>query len=146
MLAFLNDAWQRAADQANTFRETLLSDQSASLAFVKQGSIASVGKNSANQSYKNYGPGSLTHVQIVEVIGNLLGLYDQLKSKITCEFEASADFDYAVPDGFDFDPPIYDLLTKVFNAQSSGAASMLPDITRLRLPPNTILNPSLVTT
>lgn len=144
-LAFLNDAWNRAGAGANTLRETLLADQSAALAFVKGGSIASVSKNSASQAYRGYGAGSLTQVQIVEVIGNLLGLYDQLQSKITCEFTASADFDYIVPAGFDFDAPVYTLLTQVFNAQSSGVAQLLPDISRLRLPPNTILNPEVTT-
>jgi len=145
MLAFLNDAWNRASDAANSFRLTLLADQSAALQFVKSGSLASVGKNSANQTYKNYGPGSITQVQSLEILGNILGLYDQVKSKITCEFQASADFDYTVPAGFDFDPPVYEALTKVFTAQSSGAAQLLPDISGLRLPPNTILNPSLTT-
>lgn len=145
MLAFLNDAWNRAGDAANTFYNTLLSDQTAALQFVKGGSLASVSKNTASQAYRGYGAGSLTQVQIVEIIGNLLGLYDQVKSKITCEFQASADFDNAVPAGFDFDPPVYDALKKVFTAQSSGAAQLLPDLTSLRLPPCTILTPSPTT-
>lgn len=141
LLAFLNDAWNRAKDAANTFRAQLVTDQIAALQFVKQGSLATVAKNSTSQAYKGYGAASLTQVQIVELIINLLSLYDQLVSRITCEFQQSADFDYTVPAGFDFDAPVFDALTKLFTAQSSGVAQMLPDITRLRLPPSLILNP-----
>lgn len=142
MLAALNDAWTRATAAANSMREQMAQDSAAAYSLVKQGSLASVGKNSANQSYKGYGPASITQVQIVEIISNLIGLYDQLKAKLTCEFTASADFDYAVPADYDFDVPIYDLLTKLFTAQSSGVATILPDISRLRLPPGTILGPT----
>lgn len=145
LLAFLNDAWNRAGDAANTLRDTLIADQTAALRLVKQGSLASVGKNSTSQAYKAYGPGSLTQVQVVEIVGNLQGLYDQVQSKITCEFTTSADFDYAVPVGFDFDGPVYAALTKLFIAQSSGAAQLLPDISRLRLPPSLILSPEPTT-
>lgn len=145
LLAFLNDAWQRAADEANSIRETLVADHAQSLQPIKYGSLASVGKNSTSQSYKPYGPATLTQVQVVEAIGNLLGLYDQLKSKLTEEFEDSADFDYAVPAAYDFDPVIYNLLTKLLNAASSGTANMLPDISQLRLPATVLLNPTPLT-
>lgn len=134
LLAFLNDAWESAADAANTLRGQIVVNQVNALALVKQGSIASVGKNSANQSYKTYGPGSLTQVQIVEAWGNLLAFYDQIKSKLTSEFEASADFEYSVPAGYDFDPVIYELLTNVFTNVSSGRAASLPDISQIRYP------------
>ena len=134
LLAFLNEAWQRASDAANSLRATLVADQVAALQLVKQGSIASVGKNSTSQSYKGYGPGSLTHVQIVEAIGNLLAFYDQVQSKVKAEFVASADFDYTEPAGFDYDPTCYDVLTRTFTQQSAGSAATLPDIRDLRQP------------
>ena len=134
MLAALNDVWMRASAAANSMRDQLAADHAAAYQLVKQGSIASVGKNSASQSYKGYGPGSLTQVQIVEIIGNLIGLYDQLKSKITRLFTRNAEFSNGVPADYDFDPDIYAQLTKLFTAQSSGAAQLLPDITGLRLP------------
>lgn len=142
LLAFLNDAWNRAGAAANTFREQLIADQVAALQLIKQGSLATVAKNSTSQAYKAYGAGSITQVQIVEIIGDLLGLYDQVKSQLTGEFQASADFDNAVPDGFDFDPPVFDVLTKILLAQSSGAGQMLPDISRLRLPRCVGFNPA----
>jgi hypothetical protein len=83
-------------------------------------------------------------VQIVEIIGNLIGLYDQLQSQITDLFTASADFDYTVPANYDFDPDIYAQLTKMFNALAAGGAQLQPDLTRLRLPACG-LNPSGVT-
>ena len=122
-LAFLTDAWNRAGAGANTLWQTLQDDQAAALQLVKQGSIASVGKNSTSQSYKGYGAGNLTHVQIVETIGNLIGLYSQLKSKITTAFtDDTGNWPAGVPADFDFDAPVYDLLTQVFTAQSSGAS------------------------
>lgn len=146
MLAALNDVWARAALGANTLRQQLADDHAAAYAFIRSGSLASVGKNSTSQAYKGYGPGSITQVQNVEIIGNLIGLYDQLKSKITELFDEKTDeYPDGVPSDFDFDQPIYDLLTRVFNALSSGTGTLLPDISSLRLPPNTILNPSLVT-
>jgi hypothetical protein len=134
MLAALNDVWTRSAAAANTMRDQMANDHAEAFQLVKKGSIASVGKNSANQTFKSYGPASLTQVQIVEIIGNLIGLYDQIKSQLTDLFTASADFDYTVPAGFDFDPDIYAQMTKLFNAQSSGAAAVLPDISQLRVP------------
>lgn len=135
-LAFLADAWNRAGAGANTLLATLQSDQAAALSLVKQGSLYSVGKNSTSQTYKGYGAGSLTHVQIVETIGNLLALYAEFQDKITREFTCSADWGNAVPANFDFDDPIYALLTQAFNSLAAGNTTMLPDITRLRVPFN----------
>jgi hypothetical protein len=141
LLGFLNDAWQRAGDAANSLREIIVSSQVAALSLVKLGSIASVGKNSANQSYSGYGPGKLTHVQIVEAWGNILSLYDQIKSKVTAEFVASADFDFTEPSGFDYDPVCYDLLTRTFTQQSAGSTVSLPDLRELRVPQTVATTP-----
>lgn len=134
LLAFLNDAWSRATDGANTLRATLVADQVAALVFVKAGSLASVGKNSTSQSYKGYGPGTLTHVQIVETIGNLLAFYDQVAAKIKAEFYASEEFSFAEPAGFDYDAPVYQILTQTFTQTSAGSTYSLPDIRELRVP------------
>lgn len=136
LLAFLSDAWERAGSEANSLRQTLTNDQREALALVKQGSIASVGKNSASQSYKGYGAGSLTQVQIVELISNLIGLYEQVKSKIYNQFLASADFDYTEPAGFDYDAPVYQILSNALTQQSSGRAYSLPDLRDIRIPIN----------
>jgi hypothetical protein len=134
LLAMLNDAWNRASDAANSLRETLVNDQISSLQDVRYGSLASVGKNSTSQSYKSYGPGSLTQVQVVEACGNLLALYDQIKSKVQQEFIASADFDYTDPAGFDYDNPVFSILTKILTVVSSGKAYSLPDLRDIRIP------------
>ena len=132
LLAFLNDAWNRSSTAANSLRETLINDQTDALADVRYGAIASVSKNSTNQSYKGYGPGSLTQVQIVEALGNLLAMYDQATGIIVAQFEASADFDYEAPDGFDYYTTVYGMLVKTFNALSSGVSTQIPDIRDLR--------------
>jgi hypothetical protein len=134
LLAFLNDAWNRAANGANTLREQLVSDQSETLQLVRKGSLASAGKNSASQSYKNYGPGSITQVQAVEIISNILALYDQVKSKIKAEFLSSADFDYSEPSDFDYDVPCFDILTSNFTQLAAGSSVTLPDVRELRIP------------
>ena len=132
--AFLDDAWSRATNEANSLRATLVTDRTSILNLVRQGAISSVGKNSASQSYKGYGPGGITQVQIIEAIGNLIALYDQLQSKITDEFTHSAEWGNAVPAGFDFDDPIYSLLTQTLSAQAASPAVMVPDISRIRVP------------
>ena len=109
---------------------------------ISAGTVASVGKNSANQSYTGYGAGKLTQVQIVETIGNLLALYDQISGKITNAFTCSAEFNYTVPAGYDPDNDVYTVLTKVFNTVNAGGAQMLPDITGLRLPACIDLGPN----
>jgi len=136
LLAFLNDAWNRAPLSANSLRETLFNDQINALQLVKTGSVSSVGKNSTSQSYKDYGPGALTHTQIVEGLSNLLAFYDQIKGKIEAEFVASADFDYTEPADFDYDPTVCDLLRKGLSAASSGVGVILPDIRDMRWPAN----------
>lgn len=145
-LATLLDEWNLAQNGANTLRERIVTDLIAARGLVKMGSLASVGKNSANQSMKGYGPGSHTQAQEVDNLADLLGLYDQLKSKITCLFTADSRWAYVVPADFDFDQPIYALLTAIFTAMSTSANQLLPDISQLRLPSNLILQPSPVAT
>lgn len=144
-LAKLLIAWERAAAGANTLRGQFIAEMSAADSLVASGSISSVGKNSTNQSYKGYGPGSDTQEEIRGIWASLIALYDLLQAKITCEFKASADFDYAVPADFDFDAPILEILTKDFSSQVAGGTSTLPDISSLRLPPGTILGPGIRT-
>jgi hypothetical protein len=126
-------------------RDQIVADLIAARSLVKQGSLAGVGKNSANQSYKSYGPGSHTQTQEVDNLADLIGLYDQLKSKITSLFTHSADFDYTVPDDYDFDPEILKQLTDLFTAMSSDPSRTLPDITGLRLPGCVNFQPSPAT-
>lgn len=142
-------AWNHAMDGANTLRPQLLAELASAESLVSAGSLATVAKNSTSQAYKGTGPGSDTQSEIRDMWVDLIALFDQLKEKISCQFIASADFDYTVPADFDFDGIIADpetgLLSKTLLAQSTGVAQTLPDITRLRLPPSTILGPSPVT-
>ncbi len=127
--AFLNLAWQNAKDAANTLPEQLLAEQQAALSLLARGSIASVGKNSANQSYGYYGPGNLTHRQITNAFTTLRRYYLIMKEKIVCAFSKAG---ITIPAGWDFDQPVYDQLIKFF--QVSAQATVLPDITELRYP------------
>lgn len=125
--AFLNSAWNNAKDGANSLRAQLLSEQASALELIKLGSIGSVGKNSASQSYMGYGPGRITAVQITESWSRLIAYYDTVKTTIQ-----NADTDSLIDDSFDFDAPIYELLTKAL--QTSADAVRLPDIRCLRFP------------
>lgn len=158
-LAFLLDAWSRAKDGANTLLATLQADSSAALAIVKPGALSSLGKNSAHQTYMGYHPGSLTQVQVVEVISDLISSYEQIAAQIVDQFtDDTLDWPNGVPNGFDFDEIIADptidpttgeskgILVRVLKGQCSGVSQLRPDITRLRLPDVAVLSPPPLTT
>lgn len=129
LLAFLDDAWTGATADANSLLVQLQNEQSAAFAFVKAGSIGSIGKNSSNQTYKNYGPGTLTHTQIVETWSTLVRNYRTVKAKIECAFD---DAEIDIPQDYDFDPKIYEFLTDFYSVQAT--ADKIPDIRDLRIP------------
>ncbi len=133
-LAKLVVAWDAAPAGANTLRQEFIRQIKLADSLVASGSIASVGKNSANQSYKGYGPGGDTQEEIRGIWTTLLALYDQVQAKIKAEFIASADFDYTEPADFDYDTNVYSILTQTFTQQSAGSTYSLPDITDLRIP------------
>jgi hypothetical protein len=122
-------AWNKATEQANSLREQLLNEQGSATALVSAGSLSSVSKNTASQGYSHYGPGQVTQVQLVESYGHLIAAYDNCKYHVEVAFDDAA---IEIPGDYDFDKPIYDLLTKILN--STADALVLPDITRLRLP------------
>lgn len=127
--AFLNLAWQKAGDSANTLPGQLLAEQQAALAFVTAGSLSTVSKNSTSQSYAFYGPGTFTHRQITAIFTTLIRQYQAMKDKIIC---AAANADVTLETDYDFDRPIYDLLVKYF--QVSTASPQIPDIREMRIP------------
>lgn len=124
-------------ETANGLRIQLVANQSASFQRVKAGSLTSVGKNSAQHSYAHYGPGQLTPVQIMESYGTLILLYDNIEAKIKREFLCSVEFNNAVPAGFDFDQPAYDVMTKAL--QVADTALLKPDISTINLPTQGLL-------
>ena len=124
--AFLNSAWNSAKSGANTLRDQLLSEQASALELIKLGSIGSVGKNSTSQSYMGYGPGRITAVQITESWSKLIEKYDGCKEIVLQGF---ADAEIDVPDDFDFDTAIYEIITKSLQISD---APRVPDIRDLR--------------
>ncbi len=75
--AFLDDAWDSAPAEGNTLRDELRKyEKAATSLFSSSGSIQSVGKNSANQSYSGPGVGRYTSVQIQEAWRSLINLFD----------------------------------------------------------------------
>ena len=96
--AFLQLAWNSASAEANSLRASLVANQQSSLALVASGSISSVGKNSANQTYKGYGPGGITPLQIVEVLTRLIADYDACSCKLILAYQCA---NLAVPADLD---------------------------------------------
>lgn len=132
----LEDAWENAPFQANTLRERLVFERTQVTSILKAGPISSVGKNSTSQSYRSYEAASLTHVQLAEVWTRLISYYDTVKSNILAAFVTAG---ISVPDTFDFDSPVHDLLVSFLRVQ--GQADVLPDISQLRWPVQIVPQP-----
>ena len=130
--AFLTRAWNNARDAANTLPDQLEIEQQAALTLIATGSIASVGKNSAHQSFGNYNPGNLTQRQITSIYTQLKRAYFRLKDIITDKFNAAQ----IAIGSFDFDVPIYQALIRAPEMIVSLAASPVerPSIINLNLP------------
>ncbi len=102
---FLDDAWDAAPVQANTFRAQLRKFESSATLLFSGGSIGSVSKNSVSQSYRGPGLGSYTPVQIANAWRDLINLFDSVKKQIDCLIAAgNTDF----PD--DTDETIYEAM------------------------------------
>lgn len=75
---FLDDAWDVAGDVAGSLRTQLrLYETTCSKKFNVSGTLGSVSKNSASQSYRGPGLGSYTLPQIQTAWRTLINLYDQ---------------------------------------------------------------------
>lgn len=125
--AFLDDAWDAAPNVANSLRGQLRAFEKQVTTLFSQGSIASVGKNSANQSYRGPGVGSFTPAQLQYVWRRLINLFDSTKAEVDQEI-AVADSQAPANDG---DPVIYARMM----LQLQPVAEYQPDITDLLLPP-----------
>src|SRR5579862_879288 len=101
--AFLDDAWDASPQEANSLRGQLRTFEKQVTTLFSQGSIASVGKNSANQSYRGPGLGSFTPAQLQYLWRRLINLFDSTKNEVDAEI--------ALPDtqapANDQDPVIY---------------------------------------
>lgn len=127
--AFLNLAWQKAGDAANTLPAQLLAEQQAALAFVTAGSLATVSKNSTSQSYAFYGPGTFTHRQITSIFTKLIRVEKETRNAI---LKAALRDGVTIAADFDLDPAVKDIMERYFGI--STEATQLPDITELRFP------------
>lgn len=79
---FLDDAWDAAPADANTFRTELRKFETAARSMTMGGAISSVSKNSTSQSYRGPGVGSYTLVQIADAWRDLINLFDITKARI----------------------------------------------------------------
>lgn len=136
--AWLTLAWNNAAQTANSLADQLVTEQQNALALIAGagGSVMSVGKNSTHQAYSGFNPGSFTQRDITRIFSTLIRYYNQAKAAVTQAFACSADFNNTVPAGYDFDIPVYPLMQDAF-AVIAGEPTVLPDLTKLRLPATT---------
>jgi hypothetical protein len=82
LIAMLRSAWNAAPQQANTLAQALENAEQAALAnFITAGSLTSVSKNSASQSYFRAGLGTYTIPQIQSFWTMLVRLYYRIKQK-----------------------------------------------------------------
>jgi len=126
---FWDDAWDSCAASANSFRDQLRAYEKAANRQFSVGSIASVSKNSANQSYRGPGVGSYTVVQIANTWRTLINLFDRIKAEVDAEI--SADDTQKPPD--DYDPTVYERGLLILGNQPVTEYSS--DFTDLLLPP-----------
>ena len=124
----LDKAWLAAPASANSLRDQLLTFEQQSLALIGGGSLASVSKNSASQSYAS-GPNALTPLQIQRAWRYLVDLFDEVKAWADDELaETSPDGDEPANDQ---DPAIYGEMMKRLRYVYSAST----DLTQLRVPP-----------
>lgn len=129
LAAFLNRAWQNAQDGANTLPAQLLSEQQAAVNYIATGSIGSVGKNSANQTYAFYAARTLTHVEITRLWTRLIRQEKEVRNYI---LKCATRDGVTIATDFDLDPAVKDLLERVLGVSTEATA--IPDIRLIRVP------------
>ncbi len=72
----LDDAWDSAKVGLISLRQTLRNSQKAAQARINGGSFFQVGVNGGTSTYSTWGVGTITAVEVVELWGELLMLYD----------------------------------------------------------------------
>ena len=72
----LEDAWDNAAETANTLRPELRANETAVGALLSQGQLANVSKNSASHSYAFGNNGALTTPDVAHAWRELINLFD----------------------------------------------------------------------
>lgn len=132
--AFFDDAWDAATDAANSFRAQLRTYESAiTKQFSTVGTLGSVSKNSASQSYRGPGLGQYTVAQIQTAWRMLINLYDQFKVKTDWLNLNEVWFQEKYPTyAADPDEAIYDLVSCWLR---NDFTSYEIDVTNLRLRP-----------
>lgn len=124
----LDKAWLAAPAGANSLRDQLLIFEQQALALIGGGSLASVSKNSASQSYAS-GPNALTPLQIQRAWRYLVDLFDEVKAWADDELaEVPPDGDEPAND---LDPAVYaEMMNRLRYVYSEST-----DLTELRVSP-----------
>ena len=124
-----DNSWDDTPDGELTFFKQLRAEERKVANLFSQGAIASVGKNSANQSYRGPGIGSFTPAQIQVGWRTLINLYNAMSKEIAAEISAG---DTQAPAGGDTEANIYARGQLVLG---SPVTEYAPDLTDLLLSP-----------
>jgi hypothetical protein len=135
--SFLDDAWDALPDTANVLRDQLRSFEKNVTPLFSQGSISSVSKNSASQTYRGPGLGSYTPIQIANAWRTLINLYDATLQKANWAFTQNIPWflqtypAFSQAAGTDNDPTVYAMMKWILVPTTEYRI----DITDLRLEP-----------
>jgi hypothetical protein len=86
-----DDAWDSAPAEASTFRDELRKYETRVGELISTGSVSSISKNSASQTYATYSVGTLTQVEITRGWRQLINLFDRIRSDLEALGESTTD-------------------------------------------------------
>lgn len=87
----LEDAWDNAPEGSLTLREELRRNERAVGELLATGSVQSVSKNTASQSYAYTGNGTLTTAEVARAWRELINLFDTCSAVLTAAATAATD-------------------------------------------------------
>jgi hypothetical protein len=91
-----DDAWDSAPEGGATFREELRKYERRIGELISTGSVSSISKNSASQTYATYSVGTLTQVEITRAWRQLINLFDDIAaSLVACGKDSDDEAVYA---------------------------------------------------
>ena len=86
----LDDAWDDSQAEAVTLREKLRANERLAGTLVSGGSLSSVSKNSASQSFA-FGRGNVTALEIARGWRTLITIFDQVYTSFAAAGETNTD-------------------------------------------------------
>jgi hypothetical protein len=133
--SFLDDAWDAAPNSGNSLRDQLRAfEKQVNALFNTSGTLGSVAKNSASQSYRGPGLGSYTVPQVAAAWRVLINLFDKEKCRADAINAAGVAWFTAKYGGYeqDADQAVYDFCVSWLRRDFTQTQI---DVSELRLQP-----------